>query len=129
MHAALCPDTCLVSIMTVNNETGMRQPMEEIAALCRTQGVLFHTDAVQAVGQIPLDFAEMQIDLLSLSAHKFHGPKGIGALLCRKGLTPVPLIRGGGQERGSRAGTENVPGVVGMAEAPLPSIYTRACLV
>ena len=115
--AALCTDTCLVSIMTVNNETGMRQPVEEIAALCRTQGVLFHTDAVQAVGQISLDFAGMQIDLLSLSAHKFHGPKGIGALLCREGLTPVPLIRGGGQERGSRAGTENVPGVVGMAEA------------
>lgn len=117
VRAVLCPDTCLVSIMTVNNETGMRQPVEEIAALCRTQGVLFHTDAVQAVGQIPLDFAEMQIDLLSLSAHKFHGPKGIGALLCCEGLTPVPLIRGGGQERGSRAGTENVPSVVGMAEA------------
>lgn len=114
---ALRPDTAGVSVMAANNETGVRQPVAEIGALCRKQGVLFHTDAVAAAGRVPLSFSALQADLLSLSGHKFGGPKGTGALLARRGISPVPLILGGGQERGSRAGTENVPAIVGMAAA------------
>ena len=114
---AIRPDTCLVSVMFANNEIGTLQPIAEIGALCRAAGVLFHTDAAQAAGQTPIDVAAQQIDLLSLSAHKFHGPKGAGALYARKGLSPAPLLAGGGQERGARPGTENLPGIVGMAAA------------
>ena len=117
VKAALREDTALVSVMFANNEIGTLQPIAEIGALCREQGVLFHTDAVQAVGHVPVDFAGMHIDLLSLSAHKFHGPKGVGALLVRRGLRFGNLIDGGAQERGRRAGTENTAGVVGLAEA------------
>lgn len=115
--AALRPDTALVSIMYANNEIGTIQPIAEIGALCRKQGVLLHTDAVQAVGTLPIDVKIENIDLLSLSAHKFNGPKGIGALYVRKGVRISRLISGGGQERGQRAGTENVPGIVGMGQA------------
>ena len=117
VKAALRPDTALVSVMFANNEIGTLQPIAEIGAVCREAGVLFHTDAVQAVGHVPIDFAGMHIDLLSLSAHKFHGPKGVGALLVRKGVRFDNLIDGGAQEKGRRAGTENTAGVVGMAEA------------
>ncbi len=117
VRAALRPDTALVSVMFANNEIGTLQPIAEIGAVCREAGVLFHTDAVQAVGHVPIDFAGMHIDLLSLSAHKFHGPKGVGALLVRKGVRFDNLIDGGAQEKGRRAGTENTAGVVGMAEA------------
>ena len=117
VKAALRDDTALVTVMFANNEIGTIQPIAEIAALCRENGVLFHTDAVQAVGHIPVDFKEMNIDLLSLSAHKFHGPKGMGALLIRRGLRFGNLIDGGAQERGRRAGTENTAGIVGMAKA------------
>lgn len=114
---AIRPDTALVSVMFANNEIGTIQPIAEIGALCRERKVLFHTDAVQAVGHVPVDFEGMHIDLLSLSAHKFHGPKGVGALLVRKGLRFGNLIDGGAQEKGRRAGTENTAGIVGMAEA------------
>ncbi len=117
VRRAIRPDTALVTIMFANNEIGTIQPIPEIGALCREKGVLFHTDAVQAVGHIPIDFAGMNIDMLSLSAHKFHGPKGVGALIMRKGLRLPNLIEGGSQERGRRAGTENIAGVVGLAEA------------
>lgn len=117
VQKAIRPDTALVSVMFANNEIGTVQPIAEIGALCREKGILFHTDAVQAVGHVPVDFANMNIDMLSLSAHKFHGPKGVGALLIRKGLRFPNLIDGGAQERGRRAGTENTAGVVGMAEA------------
>ena len=117
VKAALREDTALVSIMFANNEIGTIQPIPEIGAICRERGVIFHTDAVQAVGHIPVDFAGMNIDLLSLSAHKFHGPKGVGALLIRKGLRFPNLIDGGAQERGRRAGTENTAGIVGLATA------------
>ncbi|MBQ9965080.1 MAG: cysteine desulfurase NifS [Clostridia bacterium] len=119
---ALREDTALVSVMFANNEIGTIQPIAEIGALCRENGVLFHTDAVQAVGHVPVDFAGMNIDLLSLSAHKFHGPKGVGALIVRKGVRFGNLIDGGAQEKGRRAGTENVAGIVGMASA-----MKRAC--
>ena len=115
--AAIREDTALVSVMFANNEIGTIQPIPEIGALCRERGVIFHTDAVQAVGHVPVDFAGMNIDLLSLSAHKFHGPKGVGALLIRKGLRFPNLIDGGAQERGRRAGTENTAGIVGLATA------------
>ena len=112
---ALRADTIGVSIMLANNEIGTLQPIEELCELCHAHEVLLHTDAVQAVGQIPVSFAALQVDFLSLSAHKFCGPKGVGALLARRGITPFSLIRGGAQERGCRAGTENVAGIVGMA--------------
>ena len=115
--AALRPDTALVSVMAVNNEIGTVQPIAEIGALCHKNGVLFHTDAVQAVGHIPVDVQAWNVDMLSLSAHKFHGPRGAGALYARKGVRPVTLIEGGAQERGLRAGTENLPAIVGMAAA------------
>ena len=115
--AALRPDTCLVTVMLVNNEIGTIQPVAEIAKLCREKGVLCHTDAEQAVGHIPVNVRELGVDLLSLSGHKFHAPKGVGALYCRKGVRLENLIEGGAQERGKRAGTENVPGIVAMAAA------------
>lgn len=114
---ALRPDTVLVSVMAANNEIGTLEPVAEIGALCHERGVLFHTDAVQAVGAIPLDVEALHADMLSLSAHKFHGPKGIGALYIRKGVKIDPLIHGGAQERGHRAGTENLPGIVGLGKA------------
>lgn len=115
--AAIRPDTCLVSVMYANNEIGTIQPVAGIGAVCKEKGVLFHTDAVQAAGHLSIDVAAQNIDLLSLSAHKFHGPKGIGALFARRGIRPEPLIRGGAQERGRRAGTENVAAIAGMAAA------------
>ncbi len=117
VEAAIREDTCLVTIMFANNEIGTIQPIREIGAICRKHGVLFHTDAVQAVGHVPIDVKADNIDLLSSSAHKFHGPKGTGFLYARKGIRLTNLIEGGAQERGKRAGTENVPGIVGMAAA------------
>ena len=117
LEAALREDTCLVSVMFANNEIGTVQPIRELGAICRSHGVRFHTDAVQAVGHLPIDVRADNIDLLSASAHKFHGPKGIGFLYARKGVRLTNLIEGGAQERGKRAGTENVPAVVGMAAA------------
>ena len=117
VEEAICPETILVSIMTANNEIGTIQPVTEIGEICRRNGVLFHTDAVQAIGQIRTDVQEMNADLLSLSAHKFHGPKGVGALYIRRGSRLDSLVHGGSQERGLRAGTENVPGIVGLGEA------------
>ena len=114
---ALRPDTFLVSVMAANNEIGTLQPVAEIGALCRERGVLFHTDAVQAVGAVSLDVQAMCIDLLSMSAHKLHGPKGVGALYVRRGVRLENLVHGGAQERGFRAGTENLPGIVGMGRA------------
>ncbi len=117
VEKAITPSTLLVSVMAANNEIGTLQPIAEIGALCRDRGVLFHTDAVQAIGAVPIDVQAQCIDLLSLSAHKFHGPKGVGALYIRKGTRIAPLIHGGAQERGYRAGTENLPGVVGLGKA------------
>ena len=114
---ALTDDTALVSIMLVNNEIGTIQPVAEIARLCHEKGVLVHTDAVQAVGHIPVDVKALGVDMLSLSGHKFHAPKGVGALYCRKGIRPEILIEGGAQEFGRRGGTENLPGIVAMAAA------------
>ena len=114
---AITDETCLVTIMTANNEIGTIQPIKEIGAICREKGVLFHTDAVQAAGHIPLDVKDMNIDMLSISGHKFHGPKGVGALYVRKGILLTNIIFGGAQERKKRAGTENVPAIVGMATA------------
>lgn len=115
--AALTDATCLVSVMYANNETGAIQPIKEIGALCRQRGVLFHTDAVQAAGHVDIDVQRDNIDMLSLSAHKFHGPKGVGLLFAKGSIQLTSLIRGGGQERGKRAGTENLPGIVGLAAA------------
>ena len=115
--AALREDTCLVTVMYANNEIGTIQPIAEIGALCRERGVLFHTDAVQAAGHLPINVQEQNIDMLSLSAHKFHGPKGIGVLYAKKGIFLQNLIEGGAQERGKRAGTENIPAIMGMAAA------------
>ncbi len=117
VRAAITERTVLVSIMHANNEIGTLQPIEEIGALCKERGVLFHTDAVQTAGHVPIDVREMNIDLLSLSAHKLYGPKGVGALFVRKGVRIAPLIHGGGHERGRRSSTENVPGIVGLGEA------------
>lgn len=117
VRAAIRPDTALVTIMYANNEIGTVQPIREIGAVCREAKVTFHTDAVQAVGHIPVDVKADNVDMLSLSAHKFHGPKGVGALYCRRGLRLLPFIDGGAQERGRRAGTENVAGIVAMAAA------------
>ncbi len=114
---AIRKDTILISVMFANNEIGSIQPIKEIGALAKEKGIIFHTDAVQAVGHIPIDVKEMNIDLLSMSAHKFYGPKGIGALYIKKGIKIKPLIHGGAQERNRRAGTENVPGIVGMGVA------------
>lgn len=117
VRAAIRPDTCLVTVMYANNEIGSVLPIAEIGKVCREAGVIFHTDAVQAAGHLPINVATQNIDMLSLSAHKFHGPKGIGVLYCRKCIPLVSLIEGGAQERGKRAGTENLPAIMGMAAA------------
>lgn len=114
---AITDTTCLVSVMYANNEIGAIQPIRKIGALCRKRGVLFHTDAVQAAGHLTIDVQRDNIDMLSLSAHKFHGPKGIGLLFAKNNIQLTSLIRGGGQERGKRAGTENLPGIIGLAAA------------
>lgn len=114
---AITDTTCLVSVMYANNETGAIQPIREIGALCRKRGVFFHTDAVQAAGHLAIDVQRDNIDMLSLSAHKFHGPKGIGLLFAKSNIQLTSLIRGGGQERGKRAGTENLPGIIGLTAA------------
>ncbi|MBQ8893912.1 MAG: cysteine desulfurase [Clostridia bacterium] len=119
---AIREDTCLVSVMYANNEIGTVQPIAEIGAICREKGVLFHTDAVQAAGHLAIDVQAENIDLLSLSAHKFHGPKGVGVLYARKGIRLTNLIEGGAQERARRAGTENLPAILGMAAA-----FEEAC--
>lgn len=117
LEAAIREDTCLVSIMYANNEIGTVQPIHEIGEICKKHGVLFHTDAVQAVGHVKIDVKADNIDMLSASAHKFHGPKGTGFLFARKGIALINLIEGGAQEKGKRAGTENVPGIMAMAAA------------
>ena len=114
---AIRPDTALVTVMYANNEIGSILPIAEIGAICKEAGVIFHTDAVQAVGHVAVDVKKENIDMLSLAAHKFHGPKGVGALYCRRGLPLVNLIEGGAQERGKRGGTENIPGIMGMVAA------------
>lgn len=117
VEKAIRPDTAFVTVMYANNEIGTIQPIREIGAVCRQNGVLFHTDAVQAAGHLPINVEEDQVDMLSLSAHKFNGPKGIGVLYAKTGVFLTNLIEGGGQERGKRAGTENLPAIVGMAAA------------
>ncbi len=117
VEAALRPDTALLSVMAANNETGVRFPIEALGRIARAKGVLFHTDATQAVGKVSLDLGSLPVDLLNLSAHKFHGPKGVGALFIRRGLRLKPFMLGGSQERGRRGGTENVPGIVGLGIA------------
>ncbi|MFI3116205.1 MAG: cysteine desulfurase NifS [Clostridia bacterium] len=114
---AIRPDTALVSIMAANNEVGTIQPIKEIGELCRENGIIFHTDAVQAVGHVKIDVVDMKIDMLSLSGHKLHAPKGVGALYCRKGLNLMPTLHGGGQEKSIRGGTENVASIVGLGIA------------
>ena len=125
VEAAIRPETCLVTVMTANNEIGTIQPIREIGEICRAQKIPFHTDAVQAVGPLDIDVKVENIDYLSASAHKFHGPKGVGFLYARKGLPLLPLINGGAQEKGKRAGTENLPGIVGMAAALKESVSER----
>ena len=117
VEGAIRPDTCLVTVMFANNEIGTIQPIREIGALCRERGIPFHTDAVQAAGHMPIDVVEMNIDMLSMSGHKFHAPKGVGVLYARKNMPLVNIIEGGAQERGKRAGTENVAGIVALAAA------------
>lgn len=126
VEAAIKDDTCLVTIMFANNEIGTIQPIREIGAICRKKNVLFHTDAVQAIGHLPINVADDNIDMLSASAHKFHGPKGVGFLYAKKGIRLSNLIEGGAQERGRRAGTENVPGIAAMAEALNESVENMA---
>ena len=125
VEAAIRPETCLVTIMYANNEIGTIQPIREIGAVCRAHQVLFHTDAVQAVGPLAIDVQAENIDYLSASSHKFHGPKGVGFLYARKGVPLTPLINGGAQEKGKRAGTENLPGIVGMAAALKETVAER----
>lgn len=122
LKASLRDDTCLVTVMFVNNEIGTIQPISEIGEICHRHGVIFHTDAVQAVGHLPIDVKAMNIDMLSASAHKFHGPKGVGFLYARKGIRLTNLIEGGAQERGKRAGTENLPGIASMVAALKESV-------
>ncbi len=117
VEKAIRPDTCLVTIMFANNEIGTIQPIKEIGEICHKHGVIFHTDAVQAVGHIPIDVKEMNIDMLSISGHKFHGPKGVGALYAKSTILLSNLIEGGAQEKGKRAGTENIAGIVGLSTA------------
>lgn len=117
LKQAIRPDTILISIMHANNEIGTIEPIEEIGKIARAKGIVFHTDGVQTVGRIPVDVKTLNVDLLSLSAHKFYGPKGVGALYIRSGIKPYPLLHGGGQERTWRSGTENVPGIVGLGHA------------
>ena len=117
VREAIRDDTCLVSVMYANNEIGTIQPISEIGEVCRERGVIFHTDAVQAVGHLHINVKDQNIDMLSLSAHKFHGPKGVGVLYTRKGIPLTTLIEGGAQERGKRAGTENIPAIMGMVAA------------
>ena len=117
VEAAIRPDTCLVTVMFANNEIGTTQPIREIGALCREKGIPFHTDAVQAAGHMPIDVVDMNIDMLSMSGHKFHAPKGVGVLYAKKNMPLVNIIEGGAQERGKRAGTENVAGIVALAAA------------
>ena len=125
VEAAIRPDTCLVTVMYANNEIGTIQPIREIGAVCRAHQVLFHTDAVQAAGPLAIDVQAENIDYLSASAHKFHGPKGTGFLYARKGVPLLPLINGGAQEKGKRAGTENLPGIVGMTAALKETVAER----
>lgn len=122
VEAAIREDTCLVTVMFANNEIGTIQPIREIGAVCRKKNVLFHTDAVQAIGHLPINVVDDNIDMLSASGHKFHGPKGVGFLYFKKGIRLTNLIEGGAQEKGKRAGTENVPGIVAMAEALKESV-------
>ncbi len=122
LEAAIRDDTCLVTVMFVNNEIGTIQPISDIGEICHRHGVIFHTDAVQAVGHLPIDVKAMNIDMLSASAHKFHGPKGVGFLYARKGIRLTNLIEGGAQERGKRAGTENLPGIASMVAALKESV-------
>ena len=122
LEAAIREDTCLVTIMFANNEIGTIQPIKEIGELCRSKGIPFHTDAVQAIGHIPVNVKEMNIDLLSMSGHKFHAPKGVGVLYAKRGLPLFNIIEGGAQERGKRAGTENIPGIVALAAALKESV-------
>ena len=125
VEAAIRPETCLVTVMYANNEIGTIQPIGEIGAVCRKHGVTFHTDAVQATGPVAIDVKAENIDMLSASAHKFHGPKGVGFLYAKKDIRLIPLINGGAQEKGKRAGTENLPGIVGMAAALRESAAER----
>ena len=125
VDAAIRPETCLVTVMYANNEIGTIQPIREIGAICRERRVLFHTDAVQAAGPLAIDVKAENIDYLSASAHKFHGPKGTGFLYARKGVPLIPLINGGAQEKNKRAGTENLPGIVGMAAALKETVAER----
>ena len=122
---AIREDTALVTIMTANNEVGTVQPIKEIGEICKENNVVFHTDAVQAVGHIPVDVKDLGVDMLSVSGHKFHGPKGVGFLYCRKGILLQNLINGGAQERGKRAGTENMASIVGMAADTHGKKYVR----
>ncbi len=125
VEAAIRPETCLVTIMYANNEIGTIQPIREIGAICKARQVLFHTDAVQATGPLAIDVKAENIDYLSASAHKFHGPKGTGFLYARRGVPLIPLINGGAQEKNKRAGTENLPGIVGMAAALKETVASR----